>query len=70
MTISKMCSSGDGVVAFINQCICQNDWKKASVVLIKMYIIIVEQDSVSLGFFNGLKIESKDIQTNKCIYFY
>lgn len=70
MTISKMCSSGDGVIAFIYQYICQNEWKKASGILIKMFIFIVEQDSVSFGFFNGLKIESKDTQTNQSLCFY
>lgn len=70
MTVSKMCSSEDGEIAFNYQCICQNDWKKASGILIKMDVFIVEQDSMSLDFFNGLKIESKDTQTNKVICFY
>lgn len=60
-----MCSSGDGVIAFIYRHICQNEWKKASGILIKMCIFIVEQDSVSFGFFNGLKTER---YTNKSRY--
>lgn len=58
-----------------SDCIClslnMSEWlKESSRCFNIMYIFSVEQDCVSFGFFSSLKIESKDVQSNKVICFY